>query len=208
MVKENYLCFSTSLNNKSAVKRLLGKRNYTCTEKNNMFTVANFFYRRVSLLLASIVCVISFVVLDQFAFRVRLDGLSGTEYAQVQQYLREQGIKNFTPKHVARNENLALELVRNFDFVAHANVHVRASTITISIHRADNVTSLIPCEDIVATHDGVIADIIVFSGTANVTVGDVVQKGDVLVTGTRPTAIITITNGTEIITILNNSMLQ
>jgi len=203
-VGESGLTFSTPLGNKSAIKQIIGKRTHTAVDSNNIFSVANFLYTRAALVMTAVICLTAFIVLDQFAFRVRLNGLEGTEYSQVSAFLNERGVNRFVPKRVAKDGDLAFELVNRFDFVAHANISVRGSTITVQIHRADNVAGDIQTGDIVSTHDGVIAEIIVFSGTANVQRGDVVTVGEVLVTGNRPTAIIKITNGTEIVAIINS----
>jgi predicted phage gp36 major capsid-like protein len=89
-----------------------------------------------------------------------------------------------------------------------ASTSIHGSTLTISVLRAQNVFIDKQNVDIVASVDGVIADIIVFSGTALVTVGDVVRSGDVLVTGNRPTARISISNGQEVICVFNNAVLD
>ena len=201
---ENGISFSTSLGNTTAVKNILGKRQYVVKNNRNIFGFLDFFYKRPALVIAVMVCLVSFIVLDQFAFRVRIQGLAGYEQAKVNAFLQERGIRTFTPKRTVRNDDIALDLIRQFDFVAHAFISVQRSTINVAIHRAENVTSNIPCSDIISTHDGVIGGIVVFSGTANVMVGDVVQAGDILVTGTRPMAIVTITNGTEIVAVINS----
>jgi len=203
-MSDDGVSFSTNLGNKTAVKNLLGKRSHTITENNNVFSVLGFFHARLALVVTAIVCVIAFVVLDQFAFRLRVQGLEGEEHAAVNAYLRERGIGNFSSKRAARDEGLALDIIQAFDFIAHASITVRRSTIVVSVHRADNVAGEIPTGDILSTHDGVVAEIIIFSGTPVVSIGDVVMTGDVLVTGNRPTAIITITNGVEVVAIISS----
>ena len=200
------LSFWVSLVHKSAVSRILGKRTYSIKEYNNMFTVMNFFYTRITLIITAIACITAFVVSEQFVFRIRLIGLGGEEYTQVSHYLKSRDIKAITLKRKARNPNLAFDIVNEFPFAAFVDIYIQGSKLTVFVGRADNVLPLIPVNDIITEFDGVIADIVVFSGTALVTVGDVVRKGDVLVTGMRPTAIITITNGAEVICIINNTV--
>ncbi|MDR0462116.1 MAG: sporulation protein YqfD [Christensenellaceae bacterium] len=205
---DNSMRFCVPLMHKSDVKRVLGKRTYTIRERNNVLTLLNFFYSRVSLVVTAIVCIISFIVFDQFVFRVSLQGLAGDEYSQVKAYLDTHGVKTLTPKRTVRNPNLAHDIVAQFPFVASSSIYVQGSKVIVSVHRADNMVPQIPLVDIVSTHDGVIGDIVVFSGVAAVTVGDVVRKGDLLVTGTRPTAIITIVNGGEVVAVIDNTMIK
>jgi len=204
---ENTANFSVSLAHKNAVTALLGKRTFTVNEPNNIFTLLNFFYTRAALVAMVVVCLASFIVTQQFVFRVRVEGLSGAEHTMVSTYLQSRGISGITPKRTAKKPDLAHDIVQQFPFVASTNIQIKGSKLIITINRAENVVPRIPTGDIICTVDGVIGDIVVFSGTPNVTVGDVVRKGDILVTGTRPTAIITIVNGGEVSCIINNTMI-
>jgi hypothetical protein len=139
---------------------------------------------------------------------VRVEGLTVERQAAVTEFLSNRGIGGITPKRAARDEQLLVEMVRHFDFLAAACVSTRGSAMIFSFQCADNVTASIPNSEIVAAVDGVIRDIIVFSGLAAVTKGDVVRIGDVLVTGTRPTAIVVIANGNKTICVLNNTIVK
>jgi len=205
---EGGVAFSVNLVHKSAIKRFLGRKPYTHVDNGNAVAVMNFFYARAVLVIAVCCSVVAFGITEQFAFRVNLEGVSGKERTQVLAYMQERGLCGITSKSMARDKGLAVEIVKRFDFLADAHISLRASTITVAVHRAENIAGKIANADIVATHDGVVADIIVFSGTANVSNGDVVRVGDVLVTGTRPTAIITITNGTEVVCVINNVVIK
>jgi len=207
-VSDDGVVFDVNLVHKREVIRLLGKRSYTVAENRNVFTLLNFLYTRTALVITAIVCIAAFVTLDQFVFRVKVWGISGDEHAQISAHLREVGITRMTPKN-ARNFNaVTRQIVERFDFVAAASATVQGSTLIFSIHRADNILDQIPDKDIVATHDGVITEIIVFSGTPVVTRGDVVRVGDVLVTGTRPTAIIHISDGAEVVCVINSTVIK
>jgi hypothetical protein len=198
--------FSIPLVHKKEVTRLLGKRDFTAAECKNIFTVLNFFYTRVALVLMSVICIAAFMFSEQFAFRVRLEGVEGTEYAQIRTYMENNGLSGIVKKRAARDPKTATEIVRQFPFVAHACVEIRGSCVIISVARAEKI--VVSDAEILATADGYIHDIIVFSGSANVTTGDVVRAGDVLVTGARPMAIIVIKNGQEIVCVINNTVVS
>ena len=206
-VNDNITKFSVGLLHKKTVKRLLGKRNYVVKEPNNIFTFFDFFYKRIVLIVTIILCIVTFAILDQFIFRIKLVGLSGEEYTQVYNYLCEHGVKRLTLKKRARDSNLAYDITETFPFIASASIYIQGSSIKVVVARADNILPQIPISDIISDFDGVIGDIVVFSGNALVTVGDVVRKNDILVTGIRPTAIITIMNGKEVICVINNTVI-
>ena len=195
--------FSTSLVKKSSVERILGKKTYTTTQNINLFSVLNFFYNRLSFVACAFVCIVAFLMLNQFAFRVRVDGLTGDERAAVTAHLGTLGVRGLTPKRIAHDNALAMNIIENFPFAAACSVELHGATLVVVVHRAEVIVP--NSGDVLATADGVITEIVVFSGTANVSVGDVVRTGDVLVTGLRPTAIITISNGPETVAIINNT---
>ena len=189
-----------------AVKRLLGKRDYTAQENTNIYSLGNFLKNRVALMITAVICLLAFIVLDQFTFRVRISGLSGDEYAAVSAYLRDNGVKSFAPKSARNAKTVTQRAVENFPFVAAGNARIVGSNLVFSFYRAES--PVIQTGDVVATCDGVISGIIVYGGMALVTVGDVVRTGDVLVTGVRPMAVIHISNGTEVICTINNAVIE
>jgi len=207
-IEDDELYFSVNLAYKSAVCQVLGKNKYFIIENNNIFRSLNFFYTRSVFAITAAACVAAFIMLEQFVFKVKVEGLTGDEHKQIVRYLETNGIKKFSQKRSQNTFEVAQDIVNEFDFIAAANVQVRGATLIYIFLRADNVISQIPNKDIITAHDGVIADIIVFSGTALVSAGDVVHAGDVLVTGTRPTAIIHISNGKEVVCIINNSVIK
>jgi hypothetical protein len=198
--------FSTQLKHKTEVTKILGRRTYTCVPQNNVLSVLNFFYTRGVLAGCMILSLAAFFVLQQFAFRVSLNGLSGDEYAQVKSYLETRGVKPLMKKKIVKD--LANDIVKEFPFAASAYVTISGSRVIVFVHRADNIIESIPCHDLLSTHDGVIGSIVVYSGVALVGVGKVVHAGDALVTGSRPTAKITIMNGDQVVCIIDNTVIK
>lgn len=202
------LAFSAPLIHRREVLRVLrGKIYYSC-ENRNLFSIFNFFYSRTILTFTALICFAAFITLDNFIFKVKLHGVTDSEYAQVTQYLNSQKIKPFMikPKQtLIRTQNLVTE----FDFIAAANIQVKGSNLIITVHRAENISAEIEeTANIISTADGVISKLIVFNGTALVTVGDVVRIGDILVQGPRASAIITISNGAEHVCTINQTVVS
>jgi len=198
------ISFCVALKYKSNIERILGRRIFTSKTSNNVFTIANFLYARIALVIAAITCSIGFLICEQFSFRTQICGVEGAEKQHVAQFLRNNGFGAVTPKARAKDMELLVNLVNAFPFVAHASMTIQGSTISVNILRVDNFESEI-LGDIIATMDGVVAEILVFSGTANVMVGQVVKQGDILVGGNRPNAIIKIVNGEEQVIIVQGN---
>jgi len=204
VISDDGFLFSTAFKNKAEVSRLLGKRVKKLHEKRGVFAVLDVFLGRICVPICVICCVLLFAFTESFAFRVRISGVTGEEYLQVQEFLSSRNIGGITKKSALENVDLANELVKNFPFVAHANIKIVGSTAVVFVMRAENFVP--STAEIVSTADGVIWDIVVFSGEQKVFNGMVVHVGDVLVTGNRPMAIIKIANGTEIIAEINNTL--
>lgn len=193
--------FRVPLKHRGAVTRLLGKRDFVIADNRNVWALLNFFYTRLTIVIMAVVCAVAFVVSEQYAFRVKLSGVTGAEYDAVAAYMRENGLDGIVAKRRAMQPETAREIVKAFPFVAHAGLYLHGSTITVVVSRADYVT--ISGDPIIAPMDGVVVDIIVFAGVAKVFNGSVVRAGDILVDGDRPKAIIKIQNGEETRTVIN-----
>lgn len=208
-VSENVVTFTTPRVNRAGVAKMLGKREHTADDNQNALRAVNFFYTRGVLIVSMIVCIVAFFICEQYAFRVNVNGnMTAEERAEVSAYLGQIGISGVTPKSRVRGEGVANDIVGHFPFAALCNISVRGSCITVTVMRAENVAGDINTGDILATADGVVASIVVFSGEARVTRGDVVCIGDVLVTGARPTAIIHIANGAQVVAIIDNTVVK
>jgi hypothetical protein len=203
-----YISFSTALINENQIRRILGKRKFTANRNVSALSVVNFFYARSVLIMAVAVALGAFFITERYAFRTEIGGVEGEQKVQIANYLSARGFGGITPKRLAHDKNLLNTLVSDFNFVSGAYMTLDGSRMRVNVICAENVVSQIPAADIVATAAGYIADIIVFSGTAKVVRGDVVRVGDVLVTGTRPTAIIKIADGTDIVCMFNNTVLD
>ena len=193
--EENIFTFTSSLKNKSAIKKILGKKTHKTVDRLGFLAPVAFLSNRLTLVFLIVASICAFVTLNQFAFRVEVSGVDGDELAAIRSHLAARNIRPFTLK---RNfsENLALELVETFPFVASSNIFLNGANAQIVIHRAENpVANLETPQDIICDFAGVITQIICLYGKPMVEKGDVVNIGDVLVTGARTTAFIKIQNG-------------
>ena len=199
---DGVLSFSVSMRYENQVKRIIGRREFSLRRQKDVLSALNFFYARSLLVCMLLACGIGYFICGQFAFKTTIVGVSGDEAQFVNNFLASNGFGRITRKSKASDRELLESLVTKFPFVASASMHVKGSKIIISVMSMENYSAeILQLGDIISSVDGVIVDIVLFSGIANVEVGDVVKKGDVLVTGNRPLARIRIFDGNGIVEI-------
>ena len=180
-LRDGCLRFSVTLAHKNDVIRTLGKKTYTATENANIFKFINVFYVRPIFAFSLVAAMCALTLFNNFVFSVRVTGLTGTEQTQVTRFLADHGIKKFTPKSAENAAQTARTIVAEFDFVAHANAQIIGSALIFNIYRAEVAATPTLHTDLISTHDAVVSEVIVISGTSHVTPGDVVRKGETLV---------------------------
>ena len=141
------------------------------------------------LVVATIASIIAFLILDMGIFTVKVQCNDSQITSAVYKHLDDLGIKKFMWKSKVKEINLASNLVENFDCIAHANVKISGNTLVINLVTAAHETSKAKT-NIYAKFDAVVKEIIAYSGTALVTAGDVVKKGDLLVTDAYPDSVV------------------
>ncbi|MBR4418581.1 MAG: sporulation protein YqfD, partial [Clostridia bacterium] len=155
-----------------------------------LFRGINYLLNHLVLVVAVIAGLIAFCLADMAIYDIKVQSNNAQVTSNITQYLDKIGIKKFIWKSKIKN-NLASDLVENFEQIAHANVKIAGNTLVINVVTAANENSKIKT-NFYAKYDAVIKNIITYSGTALVTVGDVVKKGDLLVADAYPdSAVIT-----------------
>lgn len=196
------IVFNVALVHVSAIKNLINNFDYEVKENYNLFRGINYLLNHLVLVVAVITGLISFCIADMAIYDVKVQCNDTQISTSIANYLDDLGIKKFTWKNKIKDINLANVLVENFDHVAHANVKIAGNTLVVKVVASANEQSKIKT-NYYAKYDAVIKTIITYSGTALVTTGDVVKKGDLLVSDAYPdSAVITgevaFVNGEEI----------
>ena len=100
--------------------------------------------------------------------------------------MRTKKIKVGSLKYKIDTQKLAKDMLNNFQDISWINIKIKGSNMIINlkeiIPKETIVKSKQPC-DIIAKKNGIIVNIITKSGTPKVKINDVVQKGDLLVSG-------------------------
>lgn len=146
----------------------------------NIFGVLNTFYMRRALSIAAIISVVTFIFLTSFVFRIRVIGVSPQRTQEIVQFI---DIKPLSFKSIKKAQRVAAEITNRFDYVAHASSKIVGNVLYFKIYSVDMPGDTNVNNDIIATEDGVITNIIVASGRVMVKVGDAVRKGDILIKG-------------------------
>lgn len=180
--QENFVQFEVDETDADKVEKYLLESNITIEQvKHNGWKrkCKNFFKKWG--IIAGILCGIIFYCLQySFVFRIDVWGCQNIGQQEIVKFVNDQLISNFKPN--IDTEKLELELKDNFEQISSVSVAIIGQSLVVNINEA-----VLPEEmqgsfqPIVSDYDGMITHINLIQGTPNVKVGDIVQKGDVLV---------------------------
>ncbi|MCL2702993.1 MAG: sporulation protein YqfD [Defluviitaleaceae bacterium] len=144
-------------------------------------------YRKRKVLALGLLLFIGLMVyLTSFLWLVTVSGNNLLETPALLGKLRELGVAAGLTKSGLNVREIEEELMAGFPNIAFANLRVKGTRAQLSIvetiQRKDFVDKSAPC-DVVAAKDGLIHEIATDAGRPLVRPGDVVQAGDVLVSG-------------------------
>lgn len=183
------IVFHVPLVHSAAIKKLVNNFEYQVIENFNFFRGINFLLNHIVLVVSILIAVITFLVADMKIYQVQVQCDDAAMIPSVYEYLNQSGVKKFMWKNKLQTFDLANDLVSNFKQVAHANVRIAGNTLLVNLISAVNQTHKVKT-NYYAQYDAVIKEIKAYSGTALVTVGDVVRKGDLLITDAYPDSVV------------------
>lgn len=123
-------------------------------------------------------------LLSSFLWTVEVEGNERLQTAEILSACREMGLRPGAWKRNVDTAAVTDELLLSFSDISWVSVGIEGTNAVIrlaeTIEKAELVDRETPC-DIVAAQDGVIVQLTAEQGTPQVQAGDVVQKGDVLI---------------------------
>ncbi len=132
-------------------------------------------------IIAGLICgIILYCLQYAFVFRIDVWGCENIEQEEIVKFINHNLSSNF--KANIDTEKLEIELKDNFEQISSVSVAIIGQSLVVNINEA-----VLPEEmegdfqPIISQYDGMITAINLVQGTLNVKVGDIVQKGDVLV---------------------------
>lgn len=143
-----------------------------CHKMQNLLTA-------YGLLVSIVFCLIGYFFQYQFVLKYEINGTTLLSAHEVTEFVKEN---SSAQKSKIDTQKLEILLVENFEEVSFASCIIKGQTLIVNIKE-----KLLPEQiygnfsPIVAQNSGKITKINLISGTANVKIGDIVEKGDVLV---------------------------
>lgn len=154
-------------------------------ERVGMGRIEDWLCRRVWLVIGCLLTGIAVVAAAQMMWRV--DVVDGGIYeADIRQYLSEKGIHPLQWKRQIDLAALRDELEWRYPQIAWVEVGWRGVTLQIRIAEgtpSGKTISISGACDVVALRDGIVTSVVTVAGTPQVTVGEIVRKGQVLIQG-------------------------
>ncbi len=154
--------------------------NYTVEDDTKRYVKG--FLTRLPLIVASLILTALVFCTNFFVWRIELVGAEGAARIAAMDALESSGVTVFAPK--ASIDGSAAEAALRAAGMTAASVSVDGNVVRVSVLTSDKATD--PDESgtsLVSAYDGVVTRIIVESGTPCVKIGDVVKRGDTLVSG-------------------------
>jgi similar to stage IV sporulation protein len=144
-------------------------------------------HRRRKLLLAGFVFfVCAMYALSAFVWRIDIVGTSNLSHDEIHDFLAERGLRIGSVKRWVDHTALSRELLENFEGIGYANIHTRGTRTTVSLAEAIAPPAVVDRSTpthVIAERDGLITNITAGAGAPLARAGDVVQAGEVLVSG-------------------------
>jgi len=158
---------------------MIANHTFTVTPHKSFLDIASFIHSNFALVCCLFIVASSLLVFNGLVFRVRVVGLESHERQQVMTFLSDNGVRRMTWKRSHSNQ-VATTLVQEFDFIAHASMNISGSSLILNVYRT-KMPPGVSTSDLVSLYDAVITHVTVLSGISQVTPGDQVRTGDVLV---------------------------
>ena len=143
--------------------------------------------RHTGLYLGIFMFVVLSYILSLFLWQIEFSGNMRHTEEQLLQYMNEQGIGFGSRCSHIDCAGLEAAIRQKYNDISWVSVEIRGSRMMIRIHEAEFIETkeeeILEKTHIVAGQNGIVTEIITRAGTALVTAGDQVQKGDILIAG-------------------------
>ncbi|NLO85420.1 MAG: hypothetical protein GX096_08335 [Clostridiales bacterium] len=142
--------------------------------------------KRPGLIVGLVLTVVMVVTLLQYVWFVDIND-AGSYSADISNWLKAENIGVGTYKNQIDATRIERELTYRYPDVAWFHVYVYNVTLVVDVSIGVPMPQLQTGEigDVIATHNGIVQSVEVFAGTSQVKAGDIVQKGQVLISGTE-----------------------
>ena len=180
--EQNLSEFEVNFKDSKNIKTLLEKEGLEILTIKNGGFLHNLFeiFKRLGVIIGLAFVVLFYIIQYNFVLKIEVWGESSAECQQVKAFVQDNLQSNF--KNNISIEDLEILVRNNFDFVSSVSIAIVGQSLIVNLN-----PSVLPDEmegqfkPIVSDYDGLITEINLIQGTLNCQVGDIVQKGDVLI---------------------------
>ena len=164
-----------------------GRVRYTATGPRGLPARIRSVRRHLPVLLSSLLSVALFFFLSHLVWDVRVEGAEGVAPEEIRSSLAEAGLRVGAIWDGIDPEAVEIELLSGDPRIAWVQINRKGTVAYVLVREKARVPNTeVPeplCSNIVADFDGVVEEITVKSGEAAVKAGDVVKRGDILISG-------------------------
>ena len=149
--------------------------------------------RRKIFVAGFVCCMIFWVLMSSHIWNIKIEGNYALTEDVLRDYLEEKNVRVSMKKSSLKIEELEKSLREDYDLITWTSVQLKGTTLVIYIKENEmpnydrvGQSEEVQGMDLVAAKAGIVSYIITRSGVPQVTLGDTVQEGDVLVSGAVP----------------------
>jgi len=153
-------------------------------EKQGLPFYRNLFRRRMGFFTGALIFILALYIMSSFVWFVEVDGNKKVESSKILLTAAKHGVYQGAAKWNFSRIEAEEAMLRDLGELSYVKLDIRGVKARIQV-----VEKILPKTDIsgpchiVATRDGVIEEVLALDGQANVKPGDVVKKGDILISG-------------------------
>ena len=167
-----------------AIIKELCYNNITKVKDGGLFYPVLYLLRNFGLIIGAIVFVVTAVVSNDFIYAVDYNGGGESLKTEVSEYLESVGVKKFSRFSALDLGKLEDDVAAHNDGLSFVGMRKDGNVLKVRLEPALSERKVIKRRtELVSDTDGVIESIKVYGGTALLSAGDIVKKGDLIVGG-------------------------
>ena len=171
---------------RQAVAMFEGRIQLKVLRAGGILKLADFCRRRKFLVIGAAVLAVVLFVLSLFVWKIEINGTETLNEFMIYQAITEQGVHEGMQKSEIDLHALNRSLLDKFPKIVYANLYFNGVNLVVDIVEGIDVPKMVVedrAADVVAKADALIEKVTPIKGEAIVEPGDVVKKGDVLISG-------------------------
>jgi len=129
------------------------------------------------------------MLLSSFIWSVEITGNTTLQSAELEEALARNGIKTGILKFRIDTDSAVSAMMLEMEKLAWISIVVRGTKVKVDVRERKEIPVIIPRHipcDVIAAKDGIIKQVIALGGIEAVSVGETVQRGQVLISGNIP----------------------